>query len=41
MDAVVKDSEGILLIQSSKAECILPWNACADEDLKQKQNSSE
>lgn len=41
MDAAVKDSGGVFLIQSSKAECILPWNDCADEELKQKQNSSE
>lgn len=41
MDAVVRASEGALLVQSSEAERIPPWNDCAHEQLKQRQNSGE
>lgn len=37
MDAVVRASEGALLVQGSEAEHIPPWNDCAHELLKQRQ----
>lgn len=41
MDAVVRASKGALLVQSSEAEHIPPWNDCAHEQVKQRQNSGE
>lgn len=41
MDAVVRASEGALLVPSSEAECISPWNDCAHEQLKQRPESGE